>query len=551
MQAAANAMARVLTLAEVVERELRFTTTVDYTVTRGELRHVRLRLRDWEEENVEIQAERVALRSGPRRVMGERSWQLPLQPGVRGHYQVTLHGSMPLDKVGAGVPMPEVLVQGVEHADYFLAVAGSELTGQANGSLQLLKSPRQALQSVWPKAAQQLERSKGQAWHIDGSEWQVRLQPQMRVLQPTSVRVHLLERWTRVVDGRRWLHEARCWLHQEGQADLALDFPAPARVLAATVDGVEVTPLPSGSTRLWLPLPGRPGVRCLCLRWLYEQPELLDHPNLISPQLLGARNGPTLWTVMVPPGWHPTLTSVSGWQGATREAALELWRASVQLRISQDLAKQQQDSIVSAALAASEQRFELYCRHARQALDQGADEASVAGPQEQSLSSWFEHLQAVDRSINGKMRNAKSKNPQPNSDFGLRFSDFDESSGIPLSWQELPGEEPPALRLTPRQSQQTRYALSASAQWLGILVLVGLFSAFPFMLARLRLFWPEQIALLGLIGWHLAGLTSIVLGLLLVAVSARVFLLIRWLNTFVRQRFRQTSATPANNGATS
>ncbi len=116
VQATANANARVLTIAEVADHELRFTTTVDYTVTHGELRHVRLRLRNWDEEKVEVRADRVALLQEPRRVMGEQSWHLPLQSGVHGHYQVTLRGSMSLKKAAGGVPMPEVLVQGVERA---------------------------------------------------------------------------------------------------------------------------------------------------------------------------------------------------------------------------------------------------------------------------------------------------------------------------------------------------------------------------------------------------------------------------------------------------
>ncbi len=141
VRAAANATARVLTLAEVSERELRFTSTVDYTVRHGELRHVHVRLRNWEREKVEVQAEHVALWPGPRRATRERSWLLPLQPGVRGHYQVTLRGSMPLDEAASGVRMPEVAVLGVERAEYFLAVAGGQLTGQAR--TPAADSPRQ------------------------------------------------------------------------------------------------------------------------------------------------------------------------------------------------------------------------------------------------------------------------------------------------------------------------------------------------------------------------------------------------------------------------
>jgi hypothetical protein len=549
VQAAANATARVLTLAEVVDRELRFTTTVDYKVTHGELRYVRLRLRNWEEEKIDVQAEQVALVPEPRRSMGERSWLLPLQPGVRGHYQVTLRGSMSLDKAAVGVPLPEMRVQGVERAEYFLAVAGGELIGQAKGSLQLLASPWQTLQSVWPGAAQRLERSGGQAWRIGDSEWQMLLLPQTRALQSTPVRIYQLEQWAAVVDGRRWLHEARCWLRHGMHADFSLDFPAPARVLAATIDGVEVTPIPRATARVGLPLPGRPGVRCIRLRWLYDPPEPLDRPNLIPPHLPDAVQQAALWTIMVPPGWNASLEGASGWQGAIREAALALWRANGQLLLRQDLAKEQQDSVAATAQAAAGQRFALYCRQARNALDLGADDGSAVGPQGQSLTSWFEELQTKDRALNAENHPAANSASSPNlpsepAAFTVEWPDVADSSGLPFSWQAVPdfqrpgadAAEPFTLQLTARASHRTRQTLLISVQWLGVLALVWLASALPFLSARLRLLWPEQIVLLGAFGWYLAGPSSLVLGLLFLAVLGRVFLLISGLRSLIHNR---------------
>lgn len=549
VQAAANAIARVLTLAEVVDRELRFTTTVDYTVTHGELRQVRLRLRNWQEEKVEVQAERLALRSEPRWTKGERSWLLPLQPGVRGHYQVTLRGSMSLEKAAVGVPMPEVLVQGVERAEYYLAVAGGELSGQGKGSLQSLNSPRQALQPFWPGAAQRLERSGGQAWRISDTEWQMRLLPQARALQPTAIRTYQLEQWASVVDGRRWLHEARCWLRHEANAELTLDFPAPARVLAAAVDGVEVTPLHPGITRVWLPLPGRPGVRCLRLRWFYEPAEPLDRPNLVPPRLPGAIQEAALWTVMVPPGWNASLENASCWHGPAREAALALWRGNGQLRICQDLAKEQRDSAVLAARAAAQQQFDGFIRQAQKALDRGAEDGSALGPQGQSLTRWFEEMQATNRTLNAEsLPAADAAGSDEPSALAAGWPDFEDSGGMPLSWQALPDfqrrdadpGEPSPLQLTARKSQRMQQALLLSGQWLSVLVVVWFLSLLPILPARLRLFWPEQLALLGVFGWYLAGMTAIVLGLLLAAASGRIFLLIRGLRNLLGKRRTET-----------
>jgi hypothetical protein len=544
VQSAANAVARVLTLAEVVERELRFTTTVDYLVTHGELRRVRLRLRNWEEEKVEVQAEHLALLPAPRWSTGERSWSLPLQAGVRGHYQVTLRGRMPLDKAAAGVPMPEVLVQGVERAEYFAAVVGGKLTGQAKGSLRTLKSPRQALQATWPEAAQQLERSNGQAWRIGEEEWQVRLLPQARELKPNPIRIYLQEQWAIVGDGRRWLHEAHYWLRHEAHADLTFDFAAPARVLAAAIDGADVTPLQSDPTRVWVPLPAQAGVRCVRLRWLYDPPEPLVLPNLTAPQLAGAVKGPTLWTVMVPPGWQTSFTGASGWQGAAREAMLALGRADAQLRISQDLTKERRDNALSSALAVALQRFALFGRHAQKALDRDIEE----GPQRQHLVEWLKDLQTRGRLLKAEIRNPKSEADNGGADSGCRIAAFEKSVDVPVSWQELPGAEPLTLQLISQQSRQLRQTIIASAQWLGVLAVVWILSLLPFLSARLHLFWPEQMALLGAVGWCLAGLTSIVLALLLAAVCSRIFLVIRGLRVLVRKRRRQPSTMMADNG---
>ena len=554
VETAANADARVLTLAEVADRELRFTTIVNYTIRHGELRHIQLRLRSWEEEKVEVQAEHVKLWPSQRRFSGERSWLLPLQPGVTKHYQVTLRGRMPLDKSAVGVPMPEVLVQGVERRDYYLAVAGGELTGQAKGpSLQSLQSPAKKLRPIWPAAAQRLERSGGQAWRVLGSEWQLQLLPQARIAEPAPARVFLLEQSAAVVDGRRWMHEARCWVYHEAHADLHIDFPAPAHIVTATVDDVEATPRAKSETgdpkRVWLPLPGRSGTRCIRLRWLYDPPEPLDRPRLAPPAVADAIQGTSLTTVMVPPGWeiaHSSATTRLG-AGATRQAALALYRADAQLQISQELIRQQRDSAAPEALAASQQRFAHYCRHAQDALDLGADRGDMTGPQGQDLAGWLQTLKGKNRSLKSEIRNSKTEASSPDSDFGFRISDFGQLGGTPMSWRLSPEGEPLDLRLTSRESQRTRQALAASGQWLGGLVVVWILSLLPFLLARLRLFWPEQIAVLAAVGWHLAGLTSVVLLLLVAAVCGRVFLVMRSLRELFRKRRNQPSTmTPGN-----
>jgi hypothetical protein len=423
--------------------------------------------------------------------------------------------------------------------------------------------------------ARRVERTHGQAWRVQGPEWQLRLVPHARALAPAPVRVFLLEQSAAVRDGRRWMHETRCWLWHEAHTDLNVDFAAPTRVISASVDGVEVTPLQPGSARLWLPLPGRAGVRCVHLRWLYDQAEPLERPNLAPPQIVDAVPGPQVWTVRVPAGWDTTQNTLSTriGTGATREAMLALYRAEAQLRICQDLNREGEGDPTSAALAAAQHRFALYCRHARHALDLGANRGGVTGPDgKMTLSEWLDRLQADNRALAGEngfetVRVDAERRADAGQPVELQTDTEDEEAqpvalaggrcdglrhgGTPISWHSRAGAEPPVVQLTSLESQQTRRTLAASGQWLGVLMVVWILSFVPFLLPRLRLFWPEQIALLAVVGWDLAGLTLVVLLLLLAAVVGRCVLLVRGLRSFFRRRKNPPSTMTAGSGVVS
>lgn len=396
-------------------------------------------------------------------------------------------------------------------------------------------------------------------WRVGDAEWQVRLSPRTRGPARNADRIYLLEHSAALVDGPHWLHEVRCWLHHAANAEVAVDFPESVRLRSVAVDGVEATPrtqihnpkshpwisdfglrTTDQNKRLWLPLPGRPGVRCIRLRWLYDQPEPFDRPTMTPPHLVGALEGPILETVMVPPGWRASLVGASGWQGTTRDVARALWRADTQLRICLDLAQQRQDSVVSATLADAQRRFARTCRQARASFDVAQDVGAAAGPQGQSLARWFEDLQTKEHEFQAEWPAAvdaaeSSPSNETAAEAGEEKANF-EDCGTPLSWQTLPGAEPGTLQLTSRASARTRHAVAISFVWLAAVAALGALAFFPLVMVRLRLFWPEQLALLGLLGWYGSGMTWIALGLLFFAFWGRVYLLLRGLSSLLVDR---------------
>jgi hypothetical protein len=183
----------------------------------------------------------------------------------------------------------------------------------------------------------------------------------------------------------------------------------------------------------------------------------------------------------------------------------------------------------------------------------GANGGGVVGPAGQPLTEWLQKLQGDNRQLAGangfdnvrddaKHRAAAGEVVEPGTEIDSLFP----VCGTPISWQSQSRMEPPILQLTSRAHQQTRQALAASGQWLGLLVVLWVLSFLPFLQARLRLFWPEQLALLGIAGWHLAGPTGIVLLLLVVALFGRVFLLARGLRSLVRKREHRPSTLAAS-----
>jgi hypothetical protein len=456
--------------------------------------------------------------------------------------------------------MPDVTVAGVAGTERWVAVAGGPLAVEAATGLAAAVRPTEVLRP-WPAVAEGVRQTEGAAWRVQGPDWGLRLLPQDRLGSPRPVRVFLAEHAAAVVDGRRWLHETVYWLRHEARTDLRASFPEGAEVVGVSVDGREVAPLQSGPGRLWLPLPGRAGVRKIQLRWLYEEgAEPLEAPNLERPRLEGAEEGPALWTVYVPAGWEAARSEGrSVGTGPMRAAAVALYRAEAQLRISRVLADHVREGDGAAQLAAAQARFAADCRHAEQALALAGGSPVLADGR--PLRVWLQALRAENQelsqqhALDGVRRAAERRTREgvvaqevPASEDGLGAVSVAgqeppggaggvfPARGRPVTWQARPGEPAPRLRLASEESRAATQALIASGPWLALLAAVWALSLSPLLLGWVRLFWAEPFTLLGALGWYVAGPTVVVLLLLVLGVGGRVFHLGRGVRWFLRRR---------------
>jgi hypothetical protein len=234
--------------------------------------------------------------------------------------------------------------------------------------------------------------------------------------------------------------------------------------------------------------------------------------------------------------------------GPARLAALDLYRAAALVRVSRILAEQGRDG--AAALADARRRFALYTRHAEQALATGADRDGVTGPAGQGLVEWREALLGEDRALAEKfhfpeVRDLPEREPRPGTVAGVSDCPLLPERGVPLSWQAGTSRVAPRLRLAPADARQAEAARALTGQWLGLLAAVWFVAMVPFLAAAARRFWPEQMVLLGALGWHLAGPTLLVLFLLILGACGRLLLLVQGARHRFHPRRAPSTKVPA------
>jgi hypothetical protein len=584
--------AKVFTIMEVENRQLKFHTRIEASAAQGRtLRSLGLRLDGWPGTNVMLSAngptiERVA--SGPK-VEGRTpraEWEVDWEHKGPAVAVLTLSGQVPVEEVldargevgRSGLPVPDLHVSGVSSVTRWLA------TGKGTARFQLSPSPvtavarrsvppfrpvseRQSRSALPDELTRPVRRAGGKVWRLAAAGRRLQLLEEGGPSPP--VQVVLREHVAAILDQQRWLHQTTWWLYHDAPAELVFTLPEGVQVLGVTVDGV-ATDLPpasranSPSTReAVLPLTltlalGGSGARRVCLRWSYQsEKEDLSHPILKGPQLR-EEHGPCLWTLHVPPGFR--WASGAFRAGPRAAAGLEVQRAVAQHRLTRLLLESTPGRLnpkaagrLEAQLAACLQRFALHCRNADHLLLSVADADNLTTQVRQLRR---DNRTLIDQHGLGELRRQAERRRQGPADQDQDTGGNIEAlamSGRPLYWMEgeqkgeqkdegqkastrRESERALSLTLVATADLERRRALAASGLLAGLLLAVWLLSSFPKFVRLAHLFWPEQVAVLGLLGWQTFGPTWPVVFLVALGVVGRILFLASVFVSLLRRR---------------
>src|SRR5439155_2122934 len=370
--------------------------------------------------------------------------------------------------------------------------------------------------------------------------------------------------------------------HNAG-ADLNIALPAGARLTRARLDGADIAPLEVDAQHLWLPLTGGSGLRILQLAWQFEaNREDLLQPELAKPQLqdvpyvdaaagtgrvAGAGRAPnqlkqkanppessaiTGWTILIPPGYRVQTAKEDA--AADSFAGQDLRRATALVRLSEELARDREvraEAPQAQQLAAVQQQFYAYCQFAQMRLE-GRERAGDTV----ALAAWLDRLQQLNEQLAASHHfeavraqaeeRAKASPLVTRSSIAFNAGCYRAEAGLPSYWQANAGAPVPRVHLAAAEEDKARQRFGLSALLLLLCLIAWFLAYFPRVVAVLRAFWPEQLLVLGCLGWQLVSPNAGFALLVLVGIGGRIYLAVRWLVAFLQQR--STAAAAAGSG---
>jgi hypothetical protein len=532
-----QAEAYLLAFAELREQE--FTYSALLNIQAGEARNVTLRLYHASDQEVQLEAPpALAPRTLPR-ASDRHGWTITVPAGVA--YRLRVAASRPLK---AGVQMPDLRVEGLTRIERYIAFAGRELRPEDIVGLTPMADVSERLRA-WPAELDRIRRT-GSAWTVRAEDWRLRLVPRSSTPQLGPSRILLADHAAAVVDGRRWLHRATYWIYHESDNDLHIELPSGAEVRALAIDDSELPLRPSATNVVWVPRSRLSGARALRVAWIFSSGEDLARPRLETPRLVDMVAGPQQWTVHVPSGFE--LTAPASTAATSSGARLDQERSLALLNLSGIIAEHEgANAANSSRLAAVQQLFYRYCRKAELgATGPASAETEALRTRNARLaeSHGFEAVrrQAERQAALSPAAAAAADTTRPEATAGPDSFPAIER-GTPAYWSAGRSDAPPVrlVAVAPRADDWTRRFAWVLLTLLPCVVVLVVPS--PRLSSALRAFWPEEMLLLGCLGWAGLGPHWVFAFLVLLGVLGRFCHIAFWLGSF---RLTRVAAPPSS-----
>ncbi len=232
---------------------------------------------------------------------GEQGWQIIVLQGALRRMQFKLTGVLPCQPK-TKVTMPVFVLNNAVWAGHWIAVRTPGLEVQASAGLAAVKDIS-AEPGLPPGAAQRLGQ-RASIWKAAGKEWSLVLVTQSASAAP-GLRMFAPSRKLAFGEGFGWIHQSKFNVQAQDGNELAVDMPAGAVVLGATVNDEQINPRFAAPDRLAVSLPSASGQHQLQLRWILgSEMEPLAYPQLAAPRLEGVPHALVNWVLTVPAGYR-------------------------------------------------------------------------------------------------------------------------------------------------------------------------------------------------------------------------------------------------------
>lgn len=442
-------------------------------------------------------------------------WTISVPPGTPQQISLSVLGKMPL-AAGVAFNLPQVVIErGGRLSETIVALAGAQIAASQNAGATNVKlaSVRSSTKELlpWPLEQARLRAAGAQFGRLLNGSHALAVQSRAVAIAPVA---QILSAQHRIVvgDEQQWLHQMAWTLWATSGIDLDVHLPPGSKFAASRVDDQPASPRQAGPDLISLPISASMKPRTVVVSWTYPaDKESIPRPQLAPATLAGLKPIAVHGELLVPAGWNALKPS---WAVPKTEVLLNDLRREgrvVQI-LGEDLSTSPKS--IQTALVQSMQSFAATVRQIsyRSSL---LEPTEARNNIERLLKAAIDEEQKRRKALGLEAARAtaeKSPGLAPQQD---RFAGID--SGMPLFWTDVGDAAAPTPTL--RRSSEPAPHVLAFALAMALLLL-------SFWNAAIKAwvqFWPEQLAIVAVLGLLLGGFSFVGVGLLLIAAAGRLF----------------------------